>query len=666
MSLQQPMDPSIPRILEDIPGIMWVTDRELRFNCVYGRGLQDLGLTPEQVVGTTLSEFLGTKEDGFPAIDAHIKALSGEVAACQQDYCGRVLQISVKPHRDRDGGTIGCIGIAEDITKLRQSEEQTEQTRRLQEAIGKIFGVFKGSEPIDEQLDCCLDILLSIPWLSVQSCGSIFIVDAGSQTISLKAQRGLPDSLLTACARVPFGHCLCGRAASTGKVVFADCVDGRHETRYEGISNHGHYCLPMLAEKEVVGVLNLYLHPSHRRDAREEQFLFIVGAVIAGAIKYRQVGEALRESEERFALAVRGTNAGIWDWDLRTNKVYFSSRWKSLIGYADDEIGSDFAEWETRIHPKDRDRALATVRDYLNGSLANFELEHRLLHKDGSYRWILARGAVVRDEAGHARRMVGSHLDITERKRLENALREQHAKLIAAEEIQSFLLPKSAPVVPGFDIAGKCYPAEFAAGDHFDFLFLQSGRFLPVIGDVSGHGVGPAILMAAVHAHLRSLTAVETDLGKLVTRLNSIIARESPEQRFVTLLAAEIDLPKRFLHYVSCGHPPGILMDTAGQVTAALDQGDLPLGIIEEREYHSQGPIQLQPGDVLTLFTDGILEAVSASGAQFGHQGVIDAIRENREKPASEMVEALVRSAGDFVGRETFDDDVTIVVVKVL
>ena len=181
------------------------------------------------------------------------------------------------------------------------------------------------------------------------------------------------------------------------------------------------------------------------------------------------------ESEERFALAVRGTNAGIWDWDLRTNQVYFSARWKSMLGRGEDEIPHEFTEWERRIHPEDRERALTTVRDYLAGKTLDYELEHRLRHKDGSHRWILALGAVVRDAEGRPYRMAGSHLDITERNKLEQTLRTQHAEFLAAEEIQSYLLPKRSPVLPGFDIAGRCYPAEFAAGDHFDFLFLKSG-----------------------------------------------------------------------------------------------------------------------------------------------------------------------------------------------
>ena len=102
--------------------------------------------------------------------------------------------------------------------------------------------------------------------------------------------------------------------------------------------------------------------------------------------------EALRRSEERFALAVRGIDAGVWDRDLRTDAVYYAPRWKAMLGFSETEITGHYLEWETRIHPDDRVRALEVLRDYLEGRTEEFKLEHRLRHKDETYRWIyLAR-----------------------------------------------------------------------------------------------------------------------------------------------------------------------------------------------------------------------------------------------------------------------------------
>ena len=157
-----------------------------------------------------------------------------------------------------------------------------------------------------------------------------------------------------------------------------------------------------------------------------DQYFF--AAFIHDISNRKRRDEELRRSRERFDLAVRGSNDGIWDWDLRTNSVYFSPRWKSMIGYDDDEIAGRFEEWETHLHPDDRAAAVATVQAYLQQQIPTYEVEHRMRHKNGSYRWILARGSALWDAGGHPYRMAGSHTDITARKEAEQAL-VQHEKL---------------------------------------------------------------------------------------------------------------------------------------------------------------------------------------------------------------------------------------------
>jgi PAS domain S-box-containing protein len=164
------------------------------------------------------------------------------------------------------------------------------------------------------------------------------------------------------------------------------------------------------------------------------------GAIRGGVVVFRDITdrkraeEELLRSRERFELAVRGSQDGLWDWDLRTNDVYYSPRWKSILGYEDHEIAHRLEEWEQRLHPEERERVLAANFAHIGGTTPHYEYEYRLRHKDGAYRWILARGVALRDAAGKAYRMAGSHVDITAHKEALQAMRDSEERYQAVLE----------------------------------------------------------------------------------------------------------------------------------------------------------------------------------------------------------------------------------------
>jgi diguanylate cyclase (GGDEF)-like protein/PAS domain S-box-containing protein len=154
-------------------------------------------------------------------------------------------------------------------------------------------------------------------------------------------------------------------------------------------------------------------------DGRGQRF---VGGLAVEATERRQAEEALRASEERYALAARSVNDGLWDWNLKTNEVYFSERWKSMLGYDGSEVGASPDEWMKRIHPDDAAKVKDALDDHLAGRTPIFESEHRMRHKDRGYRWVLSRGVAVRNGDNSAYRMVGAQTDTTQRKLAEEQL----------------------------------------------------------------------------------------------------------------------------------------------------------------------------------------------------------------------------------------------------
>jgi diguanylate cyclase (GGDEF)-like protein/PAS domain S-box-containing protein len=214
-------------------------------------------------------------------------------------------------------------------------------------------------------------------------------------------------------------------------------------------------------------------------------------ARIASQLAHKRAQEALRESEERYALAAQGSNDGLWDWNLLTNLMYFSPRWKSMLGYHEDEIGDKLEQWLDRIHDSDRKRVQCELAAHQDGLTPHFESEQRMLHKDGTFRWMLSRGLAVRDASGRATRMAGSQTDITEGK-VTDPLTGLPNRLLFIDRL------------------GRLIKHAKRRKDHlFAVLFLDLDGF-KLINDSLGHLVGDQLLLAVANRLEKCLRLTDT------------------------------------------------------------------------------------------------------------------------------------------------------------
>jgi phosphoserine phosphatase RsbU/P len=251
------------------------------------------------------------------------------------------------------------------------------------------------------------------------------------------------------------------------------------------------------------------------------------------------------------------------------------------------------------------------------------------------------------------------------RRQAEKALRETHEQMRAAREIQQRLFPAAAPRLPGLDIAGASFPAEATGGDYFDYVPLPDGTLGVVVSDVTGHGFGPALVMASTRAYLRALTQTHTDVATVLKLANRVLTGDVGTDRFVTLLFARLDPEARTLAYANAGHPTGYVLDALGLVKQQLGSTSIPLGVLPECDFPAGDPVVLAPGDMVVLLTDGVVEARSPDNTPFGTQRVFDLVRVYRHDPARLIVSNLYHAVLAFTQDAPQVDDITAVVIKV-
>lgn len=241
-------------------------------------------------------------------------------------------------------------------------------------------------------------------------------------------------------------------------------------------------------------------------------------------------------------------------------------------------------------------------------------------------------------------------------------------ELEIAREVQQHLFPQEAPSAPGLDVAGACRPALMVGGDYYDFIRLPQGQLGIAIGDISGKGVGAALLMASLQASLRGQTVEgKRQLTQVIKNVNRVIYETSPSNRYATFFYSEYDPQSRVLTYVNAGHNPPIVLRPSGDTfeIVRLDVGGMVVGLLGDAPCE-QGELQLQSGDTLIAFTDGISEAMNSDSEEWGENRLIEAAQQCQAKSSVEIIQNLMRAADEFAAGAPQHDDMTLVIARVM
>jgi PAS domain S-box-containing protein len=331
--------------------------------------------------------------------------------------------------RNSSGAALRMSGVDMDITKRKQAEEALEVYASRQALVAEI------SQEALAGMDLTVLMRQTVAFvaksLEVEYCDVLELLPDGD-TLVLRAGVGWSQGLVGYATVSASRDTLAGYALHAQEPAIVSDI-GR-EPRFRRMQLlHDHQVVSSLSvvirgKDSPFGVLEV--HTTHQRTFSKDAVYFLqaVTNVLATAIERQKVEDALRESEQRWQLALRGNNDGIWDWNLRTNEVFFSTRWKEMLGYFECEIDNKLEEWMDRIHPDDGSWVKRVIQDHFAKKSPFYISEYRIQCKDGSYKWILDRGQALWDENDNVVRMVGSHTDITERKLAEEKLRQSEVR----------------------------------------------------------------------------------------------------------------------------------------------------------------------------------------------------------------------------------------------
>ena len=360
---------------------------------------------------------------------------------------------------------------------------------------------------------------------------------------------------------------------------------------------------------------------------------------------------------------------------LETNQAWRNYATANKMEGSDDSIGVNYlalCDATTGKETKYARDVAAGIRSVITGDTKEFLYDYPCHGPDGRHYFYLRAIRVAEKEPV---RVVVSHEDITALKLAEEGLRKREKErdrlrhsLELAKEVQQKLLPKSNPRIAGLEVAGKSIYYDETGGDYYDFIEYKKDaieKLGVVVGDVAGHGISSALLMATVRSALRQRLVLPGSTAQIITDVNrQLVVDFADSGQFVTLFYLAVDPIGQVLEWVRAGHEPAIFYDPAANAFLDLAGSGMALGVDKHCRFEENRMEGFRRGGVIVMGTDGVWEARNERGQMFGRTAIYDAIRRNSTAGAGDIMQAIFGQIKKFRNAAELEDDVTLVVVK--
>ena len=378
-----------------------------------------------------------------------------------------------------------------------------------------------------------------------------------------------------------------------------------------------------------------------------------------GVLVLRDITKRKRALEftERLNNAVEQTDDGIMITDRYGTIEYVNAGFEKVTGYSrTDVLDRKPSFLKSGLNTKDHYKTLwdTILRgEVYRGTIINRKKSGHIYHADHTI-------TPMRDLSGRITHFVSVSKDMTEYRQLQR----REIEMEIAIKVQRKLFPSHAPPLENWDLAGSVFSADGACGDYFDFIPISDNEIGLVVGDVSGHGIGPALVMAETRAYVRSLSPRNFSPGEIMSRVNRNLIQDLDGDHFVTLVLAHLDIVAGHLVYASAGHDTCYIIDADGQIKAELNSSGLPLGILDLGGYGTSPRIAFETGDILIMLTDGIVDCQAHLDRFLSIESCLALVHRFRQEPAAAIINHLHDHIRDFMNGEPQNDDITIVICK--